>query len=225
MVRTLAVTSSPSKPSPRVAPLTSSPPSIAQRARQAVDLGFGRKGKRRVGVKAEEPAHAADEFRDLFVGKNIAERQHRHGVAHLGEFRDRRRADPAARRIRAHELREPRLDRRIARAQRVIFGVGHGRRVLLVVARIMCRDLGGQPLQLGLRLGWAKRVGRDRGGGFRCHAKRSFRNGRAAGQCPRIGATFGCLSICRAAQVTPKRGMSPFISPSFNGLVYRDPGA
>ena len=72
---------------------------VAQRAGEAVDLRLGGHVERRVVAQAEEAAHAGAEFLDLLVGEDVAERQHRHGVADLGEFLRRRRADLAAQRF------------------------------------------------------------------------------------------------------------------------------
>ena len=80
-------------------------------------------------------------------------------MADLGELRRRRRADPAVGRIRPHQVREARLDRVVALAQRVVVGIRDGRRILLVVALVVLGDLGGEPLELGLGLGGRQRVG------------------------------------------------------------------
>src|SRR5262249_44405472 len=49
-----------------------------------------------------------------------------------------------------------RFERRVAAAQLVVFGIGDRRRILLVVAPVMLGDLGGEPLELGLRLAFAQ---------------------------------------------------------------------
>ena len=85
--------------------------------------------------------------------EGVVERQHRHGVcATLAKAVGRRRADPLARAVRAHQLGEARLDGLVAPAQRVVVGVADLRRVLLVVEPSWCGDLLGQPLELGLGL-------------------------------------------------------------------------
>ena len=64
----------------------------------------------------------------------------------------RRRADALRQAVGVRELRKARLDRRVATAQLVVFGVGDGRRVFLIVAAVVRGDLFGQPRVLGLRL-------------------------------------------------------------------------
>ncbi len=140
MVRTLAVTSSPTRPSPRVAALDQHAFLIAQRTGQAVDLRLGGEGDVRLRGEAEKAFHARDEFLQFVVGENIAEREHRHGMGDFGEFLGRRRADLAAQRIRAGEFGKARLQRLVAAAQGIVFGVGHDRRVVLVIGAVMRGD-------------------------------------------------------------------------------------
>ena len=52
----------------------------------------------------------------------------------------------------SHQLGKARLDLLVAPAQRVVFGIRDGRRVLLVVALVVRADLGREPLELGLGL-------------------------------------------------------------------------
>jgi hypothetical protein len=61
-------------------------------------------------------------------------------------------ADAQAQAVAGGELRKTRLDRRVAAAQFVIFGVGDGGRVFLIIAAIMAGDFVGQPRMLGLGL-------------------------------------------------------------------------
>jgi hypothetical protein len=62
------------------------PAFVEQRAGQAVDLGLGGECDLLVLRQAQKAAYAFDEFDDFLVGKGVAEREHRHRVAHLGEF-------------------------------------------------------------------------------------------------------------------------------------------
>ena len=55
-----------------------------------------------------------------------------------------------------------RLDRRVAPAQLVVFGVGDLRRVVGVIEPVVMRDLGGEPRQLGARLVLGQRLDRPR---------------------------------------------------------------
>ena len=91
---------------------------------------------------------------DVLVAEGVLQRQHRHRVPHLGEAARRRGADFARQAVQRAQVREARLDRLVAPPQRVVFGVGDGRRVLAVVALVVLLDLGLQPrvLALGLAL-------------------------------------------------------------------------
>ena len=126
---------------------------VAQAAGEAVDLGFRNDIERRALAQAQKPPHPGAELLDLLVGEDIAERQHRHAVADLGEFLRRRRADLAICRVRVGKLGERVFERGIAPAQRVIFGVGNDRRVFAVIAPVMLGDLGLKPRVLFPRLG------------------------------------------------------------------------
>ena len=93
IVRTLAVTSSPSKPSPRVAACVSAPfskrreqdrPSILGSAVMASGASAARPRKRRTRAPNSSTSSSL---------KTFAEREHRNDVADFGEFFRRRRAD------------------------------------------------------------------------------------------------------------------------------------
>ena len=144
MVRTLAVTSSPLTPSPRVARLHELAVLVAQRDRQAVDLGLGGERHRLVAREPQEALHLLDEASHVVVRIGLLQRQHGDGMADGGELARRRAADPLARAVGALQRREARLDRRIADGERVIVGVGDGRRVVLVVAPVVAGDFGRQ---------------------------------------------------------------------------------
>ncbi len=68
---------------------------VAQAAGEAVDLGFRNDIERRAFAQAQKPPHAGAELLDFLIREDVAERQHRHAVADLGEFLRRRRADLA----------------------------------------------------------------------------------------------------------------------------------
>ena len=74
-------------------------------------------------------------------------------MAHLAEPFGDGRADAAGGAVGAYELGEPRLDRIVAPAQGIIFGVGDFRRILAVIEIVMVADERGEPLQLGGRFG------------------------------------------------------------------------
>ncbi len=125
---------------------------VAQRHRQAVDLRFGVEDDLVVLGEPQEAADAADEIDHVFVGERIVEGEHRYGVPHLGEARRRRRADPLGQAFQRPQLREPRLDRRITLAQRVVGRIRNGRRVVLIIAPVVPGDLGREPCMLGFGL-------------------------------------------------------------------------
>ena len=121
--------------------LNQAPMFEAQRARQPVDLRLRRHSEISGFGKAEKASHAIAKFADFLVGKNVAERQHRHCVPHLGEFFRWRGANAPVLRVGASQCRKRCLDRRIALAQGVVFRVGNNRRVLAVIALVVLGDL------------------------------------------------------------------------------------
>ena len=70
----------------------------------------------------------------------------------LGEAGGWRGADPARRAVDADQLREAHLDRRVAPAQRVVFGVADLRRVFGIIAPVVMSNFGGESGQLAFRL-------------------------------------------------------------------------
>ena len=128
---------------------------VAEGAGEAVDLGLGGHGEGSVVAKPEETSDPGAKLLDLLVGEDVAERQHRHGVADLGEFLGRRRAHLAGQRVGVGQLREGRLERLVASPQVVVFGVGDAGRVLLIVALVVPGDLGAEARVLGARQGEA----------------------------------------------------------------------
>ena len=89
---------------------------VAQTAREPVDLRFRNDIERRAVAQAQKAPHAGAELLDLLVGEDIAERQHRHAVADLGEFLRRRSADLAVRRVGVGKFGERLFERGIAPA-------------------------------------------------------------------------------------------------------------
>src|SRR5215472_1533021 len=97
-------------------------------------------------------------------------------MAHFGEARRGRGADPSRRAVGANEIGKARLDRLVALTQRVIIGVGNLRRVFLMIELVVMCDLGGERLELGLRLGRGQSLDRSalvplRLGAGRAHAR------------------------------------------------------
>ena len=136
---------------------------VAQRHRQPVDLRLGGKDDLLVVLQAQETADAADKIDDIFFGERIVERKHRHRVPDLGEARRGRRADMLCRAFQPCANAESAPRSRPSAAQRVIFGIRDRRRIVLVIALVVSRDLGGKPRVLGLGLGFAEPVGSNGG--------------------------------------------------------------
>ena len=126
---------------------------VAQRHRQPVDLRLGAEVDAVVVAELEEALDAADEVEHVLFGERVVERQHRHRVPDLLEFARWRRPDLLRRRIRGDEFRKPFLDGVEALTQRIVFGVGDARRVILIVAPVVSLELQRQPHQLDLGLG------------------------------------------------------------------------
>ncbi len=119
---------------------------VAQRQRQAVDLGLGGEGEGIARREAEEAADALDELGDLGGIEGVLQAEERQGVADLGEALGGGGADPVAGAVGALELGEARLDGGVAPLQRIIVGIDDPRRVGLVIGEV--RGLDG-PGQLG----------------------------------------------------------------------------
>src|SRR4029079_4164408 len=103
----------------------------------------------------------------------------------LPEAAGRRGADLLRGRVRTDEFRKASFDRVEALAQCVVFGVGNGRRVILVIALVVLFELEREPhvLDPGLRLGEVGDIAKRPCGGFccSCHytqgSSSSFRGG------------------------------------------------
>jgi hypothetical protein len=115
---------------------------------------------------------APDELGHRLVGEGVAEREHRHAMAHLGEFFRRPRPDLAALAFRRDQLGKAGLERLVSATQRVVLGVRNRGRVLRVVALVVLGDLAAQRLMLGAGLleghGFGERVGFERTRAARC---------------------------------------------------------
>jgi hypothetical protein len=125
---------------------------VAQRQREPVDLRLGGEGDLALVLAAEEAAHARDEIGDVLVGERVAERQHRHAMPDLGEFRGWPGADLVAQGLAALQVGKALLERDQPAALRVIGGVVDDRRIVLEIGTVGLRDLGRQRLVLGARL-------------------------------------------------------------------------
>ena len=146
---------------------------VAQRHRQAVDLRLGAEHDLLVVRQPQEAADAADEIDDVLFGERVVERQHRHRVPDFCETPRRRRADPLRQALQRAQLRKARFDRAVAPPQRVIFGIGHARRVVLIIAPVVPGDLGGKPRVLGLGLFFSEVVDGELRGIFCGHLRSS----------------------------------------------------
>ena len=124
------------------------PALIAQRAREPVDLVLHRHRHRRILGQRQKPPHPRDKFPHLVIGKRIVEAHHPHRMANFGQRRRRHRMPHGGRRrIRPHQMRKRRLQLGIAPHQRVIFGVGHLRRIIEMIEPVGAVDRLGQPHQ------------------------------------------------------------------------------
>ena len=104
IVRTLAVTSSPRAPSPRVAPRISTPVDVGQRDAQAVDLQLGDVGHGGVAHARALP-DALVEGAQLVLVVGVVEAEHRRQVLDGREAFDRPSRDALRRRIGRDEIR------------------------------------------------------------------------------------------------------------------------
>ena len=148
---------------------------VAQRHRQPVDLRLGRERERLVGIELEKAADALDEACHVLFGERIVEREHRHRVPHLGETPGRRRTDLQREAFQRAQIGKALLDRAIALAQRVVFGVRDGRLVVLVIALVVRGEFAMQPRMLGLGLLFGESDG---------FGRLAIRHGRLAGHPP-----------------------------------------
>ena len=137
-------------------------PHITEGAGEPVDLGFGGEGQRSLRQPQKAP-HAGDEFLDVFIGEDIAQGEHGHGMAHLGEFLGGRRAHSRGEE-RAAQFRKGRLQRLEAPPQGVVIRIRDDRRVFLMIADVVGLDLVDEALVLDARLARCELV---YGGGLR----------------------------------------------------------
>ena len=142
---------------------------IAQAQRQAVDLRLGREDERRLRAEGEEAPDAFDELAHVLLAEAVGERQHRHAMAHLGEFLRGLGADLSGQALRCPKLGKARLERLVALPQRIVFRVRHRRRVLLVIAPVKLGDLTAERVVLGAGVVRSKGVGVGFGEGLGRH--------------------------------------------------------
>ena len=167
---------------------------VADAYRQPVELQLGHVLDRRRPVgKSQVAAHTGIELRCRTCGGVglRADREHRHDMPHRGEIGPGCAADALRRRVRRHETGILRLERLQLPEQRVVLGVGDGRRVQHVIAAIVLGDLPPErrgPCDSGRRRGAPDIAGR-RGGHDRLSRRRngdgfSHRTGPARADCP-----------------------------------------
>ena len=161
----LAVTSSPSAPSPRVAAVDELAVLVAQRHRQPVDLRLGGEGERLVRLELEEAADAARRNRVTSSSLNALSSDSIGTACRTLAKRARSAPTPTfSDRLSSVRRSGKRcLDLAVALAQRVVFGVRDGRRVLLVIALVVLGDFRIQPRVLGLGLLFGEIVDGDCG--------------------------------------------------------------
>ena len=185
------------------------PSLVAQRYRKAVDFHLGGDIERRAGVELQEAPHAANEIARLFIGEDVAERQHAHRVADLGEFRGRRGADLLRRAFRAGQAWKALLQHLDTLPQPVIVRIGDFRLVFLVIKLVMPLQLGRQKLVLGLGLGGGQFLHRLRlralEGGIVLHYRTCGRDilGHNPSPCPSPPGRGDACNSARSVQAVP----------------------
>ena len=97
-----------------------------------------------VAVRRKKLRTPAKKSRTSCFFEGVLQRQHRPRVGDLGKAGGGRGADPARRAVGADQLREAGLDRGVAAAQRIVFGVGDLGRRIGVIEPVVMRDLLGQ---------------------------------------------------------------------------------
>ena len=120
---------------------------ITQRTGQPVDLGLGGERDGRVGRKAQESPYPRDKLDHFLRRERIFQAQHRSRMGNLGERRGRGRTHAERRRIRPHQMRKLRLERRILADERIIIRVRNRRCIAVVIEPVVQRDLLRQPHQ------------------------------------------------------------------------------
>ena len=109
---------------------------IAQREREAVDLGFGGIGQLGIGGPVQIAADAGVEFQHVGIVEGIAEAHHPHLVADLGKAFGRGGTDLIRGAVGPFQFRESRLDLGVAAFERIVIGVGDLRRIGAVIGQI-----------------------------------------------------------------------------------------
>ena len=133
---------------------------VAQAGGKPVDLGLRHQRQLFIRRKREKTAHARREIAHVLVGEGIVEREHGPRMAHLLETLGGFRAHALRGAVVADQFREAFFDFVVAQAQRIIFGVGDRRRVILVIAFVVRRDLLGQARQLAFGFRFAQLIRR-----------------------------------------------------------------
>ncbi len=191
-----------SSPSIAVAPgrrLHEPPRLVAQGAGKPVDLGFGGEGERGVFGKTQKAAHARDKVGYVRVGKDVPEREHRHGVRHLGEFLAGLRPDLFRQRLGGNEFGEGLFQRLVTATQRVVIGVRDERRVMLVVGLVVARDFRAEPRMFGAGLNRRRRRCVRRDFSFRHVAMQTQRSSRGTKD-PDAAARHGFAALAMAGK-------------------------
>ena len=135
------MTSSPTRPSPRVAPTAERAVLVDELDARAVELRLHDVVER--SPRSSRRRTRSSNARSSVLAHRVVEREHRHAVDELGEALGGRRADALRRRIGARELRVRCLERLELAEQRVVLRVGDLGRVLLVVEAQVAVQLGG----------------------------------------------------------------------------------
>ncbi len=126
------------------------PALVAQRNGETVDFHLGGEIERGFGAEHQEAPDASHEFAGLVIGEDVAEREHAHGVAHLGEFRRGRRANRCSWAF-PGKSGKALLQSLGTLAQLVIVRVRNFGLVFLVIEPVVPLQLAGKTIMLHLR--------------------------------------------------------------------------
>ena len=114
---------------------------VAQRARQAVDLGLGGKVDRSVVGQRQEAPDAPYEISDVCVVERVVEASHRARVRHLRKMRGGCGADLRAWRIAPDQVRKGSFQRSVATDQCIVIGIRKLGRIVRMIQRVVTGDL------------------------------------------------------------------------------------
>ena len=158
---------------------------VTDRQRQAVDLGFGRKGQRGVDGNVQERPHPGHEVGDVLGGERILERHHADGMRDLAKRLGRGGADLAGGGIGAGEMGELGFEHGQFTLEGVVIGIVDRGRVGAVIVGVGLLDPAGEIVDPRAR----DVVGS--GQGCRAGPRRGRNNAQIGGTVGRLGRHVG----------------------------------